>query len=587
MVTDVAHNESRKTALVTVDFFSSFQNIPPFNPPQSPLPLALSEVEGLGAPFGDDKGVQGTGAPFGDDKGASPAPTQGGSSTNPFANSEGAVGSALSSTASSSSNASTGSGFANVNNLLGPLGLIAAGTLAYQFYRREEDEAQQTSSGGILASSVRFDPPPPVNPILPPTPPIDDEDDDKKDVVVTSTPSPYVPIPAGVPIAPGTPLIQRNPPLPLTQEQFDKGLDVSVDSSNATVDYGSLPRLGLEVPVNSSWVESKVIRSAQGLFAPVQEVVDDLNLWAVGKTPLGQVALNAADNTFNRTSIATAMTSIAGNAMSLMGIQQGQTVADVGTVSGAVVDAGAMVTGTIKLIQTLTSGAAVPAVGVLAKVGGALAIPLGAIVAYIEIGNVRDDYADDGELSQDGKASAWNAAGGLLTTVGGIFMFVPGVGPIVGGILLAAGGVCSGVSWCIQNQDKITAFGNKLENSINTTTANLKNTVTQAVNTAQNAVAETVKKVTETAAKTITKVTETVKNTVKVVTDVAKNIVKAVTDAPKNIAKAVIDAPKNIVKVVTNTVKAVTNTVKVVTQTAKNTVKSIGNAISKWFKPKP
>jgi uncharacterized membrane protein len=359
-------------------------------------------------------------------------------------------------------------------------------------------------------------------------------------------------------------------PVP-SPEQVKTGLDVTTDSANAMVDYDDLrsfPRLGLEVPVNSSWVESKLIKSVDSLVLPFTEIVDDLNLWAAGKTSLGKMALNAADNNLNRASIATAATSIAGNAMSWHGIQHGKKVADAGTVSGAVVDAGSMVTGTIKLFNALKTGIA-PAVGTLAKVGGALAIPLGALVLVTEGAKAYNDWEKDGDLSQEGKASAWNAAGGLLTTAGGILLFAPGVGPIIGGICLAAGGVCSGVSWYVQNQQQVNAYvsnsWNSICNTVNTVATNVKNTVAQAVNTAKNA-----------ATKTITKVTETVKNTV-------ANTIKAVTETAKNAVtntvKAVAQAPKIMVKAVTNTVKAVT-------ATAKNTVKSIGNAISKWFKPK-
>jgi vacuolar-type H+-ATPase subunit H len=352
--------------------------------------------------------------------------------------------------------------------------------------------------------------------------------------------------------------------------------------------------------LNEEWVAGKLektlLQTAEKLTP--QALIDDVNLWAGGKIPFGEVVSNLAVNTLkrvddglNRGSIATASMSIAGTAMSALGIKQGETVSDIGTVGGAIVDAGSMLTGAAKLFQAAKTGF-YPTAGTLGKVAGALAIPIGLFVGFTEGAAAIKDYQQNGQLTNDGKASAWNSAGGFLTAAGGVALLIPG-GQIVGGILLAAGGVCSGVSWYFQNKEKVDAFVKNtwtsastavskamtdVKNTVNKAVTAVKETVKKTIDTARTKIADTVTKVTDTAAKAITSAGENISKAVTKVTETTAKVVKVVGE---KVAAAVTKVTETVSKAVTNTASAAAKLVSKVSPAAAEKIVQAGQTVSK------
>jgi hypothetical protein len=365
-------------------------------------------------------------------------------------------------------------------------------------------------------------------------------------------------------------------------------------------------------------------QKAQGSWEELEETSQKANkLEKAAEDAIADAArpLSKVENVLSKGSATMGGVSLIGLAMEVSGVNvlgvSGKQVSDVGTVGGAIFDAGSMAAGFVRLIQY--GPKSLPAPGLLGKLGAFIAIPVGAWIAVSEGLKVRDDLQDDGKLSKTGQVAAINAIGGALTMAGGVAMLIPG-GQVVGGILLAAGGVASGVAWCVDNWDTITEGWNKVATAVGnaaTTVSNIwktltnppidpappanptpptnpilkpisqtvtafNNTVNSAVNTVKNTVSNTVSTVKNTVNSTVNTVKNTVKNTVSNTVNTVKNTVNSAVNTVKNTVKNTVSNTVNTVKnTVNSAVNTVKNTVSNTVNTVKNTVKAVSQTASK------
>jgi hypothetical protein len=150
-ISDAAGNETMRSAVVTVNPLSFLEDIPPFTPPLSTT-LPASEPEADTPPaatFGGENNNASGGETVTTNEGGQSNPASDGTTTsstagnipNPFAN--------VTTLTGPGSTADT-SGQGLPGNLLGTIGMVAAGAIAYETYRRREEDGQPVLSGGII-----------------------------------------------------------------------------------------------------------------------------------------------------------------------------------------------------------------------------------------------------------------------------------------------------------------------------------------------------------------------------------------------------------------------------------------------------
>lgn len=517
-VTDAAGNKAIKAAVVTVNPFSFLQDIPAFTPPQSAVVPVTGPDTGstpstttLAGGFGGENNNTNAGATVTTNEGGQSNPPSDGTTTtsitgntpNPFA--DGAV---LAGVGSASNHA----GQTQPGNLLGTLGLVAAGTLAYETYRRRQEDEQQSlssnninpvvSSGGVLASPVRIDPPPPVEP----TPPIDDDgdDDDKKDIVVTATPNPYVPIPMPVPIAPGTPVISAPRPIPSNRER-NPVLDATATTLGEAGSVGAIYEAdrylaaqratedgrhtatmwgeGVYHANNGEWNWDRVNAKIEDYQARTDLKIGQLAeeaaqtkkstwlgelgmqwdstvgtakmkldaLWNNGLPSLKKPAALDLNDFSGNTGDAMAVAGSLGYAMT--GDQIYKRTADAGQVlgiSGGVANIVKYGNAAMEALPTVAQNITQIGKGItfLGKASGILSGLVGVYSMYTGVNKINEARSQGNTQMQ--WAGGLEFASGALATAGGIAMFIPGAQPVAA-VLLGASAIASGASMAVEN----------------------------------------------------------------------------------------------------------------------------------------
>jgi hypothetical protein len=150
-ISDAAGNETMRSAVVTVNPLSFLEEIPAFTPPPSTT-LPASEP-GADAPpaatFGGENNNASGGETVTTNEGGQSNPASDATTTsstagnipNPFAN--------VTTLTGPGSSADTG-GQGLPGNLLGTIGMVAAGAIAYETYRRREEDGQPVLNSGVI-----------------------------------------------------------------------------------------------------------------------------------------------------------------------------------------------------------------------------------------------------------------------------------------------------------------------------------------------------------------------------------------------------------------------------------------------------